>query len=114
MSWLLDGPASGSVLLRARNVWTKAAVWLQVSATSESPAPASIAVAVRAHVASQEIAAGSVLSPVTREALNMSGIDRLYSLRDRFAGERIFVMGNGPGLNRTPLANHYWNHTKVF
>jgi FkbM family methyltransferase len=30
-------------------------------------------------------------------------LDRLASLQNKYAGERIFVMGNGPSLNRTPL-----------
>lgn len=45
----------------------------------------------------------SVFVPVTSEPLTLPDIERFMSLRDRFAGERIFVMGNGPSLNRTPL-----------
>jgi len=46
-------------------------------------------------------------SPVFRrntgEPCNANDIDRLYSLHNRFKGERIFIMGNGPSLNHTPL-----------
>ena len=45
----------------------------------------------------------SVLTPITSEPLSLFDIDRMVSLRDKFRGERIFVMGNGPSLNRTPL-----------
>jgi len=41
--------------------------------------------------------------PPTREPLLPCDIDRLTSLHNRFKGERIFIMGNGPSLNRTPL-----------
>ena len=30
---------------------------------------------------------------------------RLKSLQDKYRGERIFIMGSGPSLNRTPLQN---------
>jgi hypothetical protein len=45
----------------------------------------------------------SVFAPITAEPLALHDIDRLMALRDKFRGERIFVMGNGPSLNRTPL-----------
>lgn len=47
--------------------------------------------------------AQSVFQPVTREPLTLSDVDRLMSLHNKFRGERIFIMGNGPSLNRTPL-----------
>lgn len=46
---------------------------------------------------------GSVFAPVTKEPLTLGDIDRLMTLHNRFRGERLFVMGNGPSLNRTPL-----------
>lgn len=45
----------------------------------------------------------AVLRPVTGEPFTLEDADRLSSLRNRFSGERIFVMGNGPSLNSTPL-----------
>jgi len=34
---------------------------------------------------------------------NYEDVQRLASLRNRYKGERIFIMGNGPSLNQTPL-----------
>ncbi len=45
----------------------------------------------------------SLFTPVTTEPLSLSDIDRLNSLRNKFSGERVFIMGNGPSLNNTPL-----------
>ncbi|MCR9269175.1 MAG: DUF115 domain-containing protein [Hyphomonadaceae bacterium] len=44
-----------------------------------------------------------IFTPVTGEPLTLIDIDRLTSLQNKFSGERIFVMGNGPSLNKTPL-----------
>ncbi len=30
-------------------------------------------------------------------------VERLASLKDKYKGERIFIIGNGPSINRTPL-----------
>ena len=45
----------------------------------------------------------SVVAPITGEPVTLQDIDRLMSLQDAFKGERIFIMGNGPSLNKTPL-----------
>lgn len=45
----------------------------------------------------------AIFTPVTGEPLTLPDIDRLSALQNKFAGERIFVMGNGPSLNKTPL-----------
>lgn len=45
----------------------------------------------------------SIFGSVTGEPLALADIDRMMGLRNRFSGERVFVMGNGPSLNRTPL-----------
>lgn len=37
------------------------------------------------------------------EELTMQEVERLNELQGRFAGERIFVLGSGPSLNKTPL-----------
>lgn len=41
--------------------------------------------------------------PPTGEPLGLEDVDRMLALRNKFAGERVFVMGNGPSLNKTPL-----------
>lgn len=72
--------------------------------SSAAPRPQSATEAVRSSVESERKATrSSFLSSVTAEPLTLSDIDRLSSLKDAFAGERIFVMGNGPSLNETPL-----------
>jgi len=60
---------------------------------------------LRKGVAKKRAAASepSVFVPVTGEPLTLADVDRLSALRNKFWGERIFVMGNGPSLNRTPL-----------
>lgn len=45
----------------------------------------------------------SIFFPITGEPMTMTDADRLNGLRNKFAGERIFIMGNGPSLNKTPL-----------
>lgn len=43
--------------------------------------------------------------PITEgdKPLKLGNIKRLKSLHNRFSGQRIFVIGNGPSLNKTPL-----------
>ena len=40
---------------------------------------------------------------VSTEAQTLEDIERLEGLRGRWEGEQIFVLGNGPSLNKTPL-----------
>ncbi len=53
--------------------------------------------------AAPSVGISSVFTPVTGEPLTLNDVDRMTALRNRFAGERIFIMGNGPSLNQTPL-----------
>lgn len=49
-------------------------------------------------------ASSSVKLPTaTTEPLSLRDMDKFCSLQNKFAGERIFIMGNGPSLNKTPL-----------
>lgn len=57
----------------------------------------------RLRQARETAAPASVLRPVTGEPLKLADIARMHSLKGKFSGRRIFIMGNGPSLNRTPL-----------
>jgi Protein of unknown function DUF115 len=45
----------------------------------------------------------SIFRPVTTELLTLKDVERLSTLHNKFSGQRIFIMGNGPSLNKTPL-----------
>lgn len=42
--------------------------------------------------------------PPTTEPISQQDLAGLQELKDRFRGERIFILGNGPGLNKVDLA----------
>ena len=75
-----------------------------IQTVDEASAARSVAEVVASAVrAAPPAASDSVLTPVTGEPLTLTDLDHLTSLRGKFSGERIFIMGNGPSLNRTPL-----------
>ncbi len=44
-----------------------------------------------------------IRTPAHREDVQLRDLERLAGLRGKFSGERVFIMGNGPSLNKTPL-----------
>ncbi|MEM9748466.1 MAG: 6-hydroxymethylpterin diphosphokinase MptE-like protein [Actinomycetota bacterium] len=76
------------------------------SAPTATPAAAEKSLTERARHSLTSVQASidsDAIRPPTREPLTVIDIERFTSLRRRFSGERIFIMGNGPSLNRTPL-----------
>lgn len=101
VSWSVDAAPRGGLRLQASAFGDHDASWFQSSAVTNAAAVAGLTAGMRSVVSKPSLS--SVFVPVTTEPLTLSDIDRLYSLHNRFAGERIFIMGNGPSLNRTPL-----------
>lgn len=101
VSWSLESAPKGGLRLQASASGDQDASWFQSTAVTDAAAVAGLAAEMRSVVSKPP--PSSAFTPITTEPLTISDIDRLYSLHNRFAGERVFIMGNGPSLNQTPL-----------
>ncbi|MCF8709469.1 6-hydroxymethylpterin diphosphokinase MptE-like protein [Rhizorhapis sp. SPR117] len=104
---LAPGIQNAVVTIRIRNASTEEPVFWHQTEVYEEQAPEGSVSALAAF--SEElkkqrtIKTRSVFQPVTGEPLDLADIDRMNGLRNKFSGQRIFIMGNGPSLNNTPL-----------
>jgi FkbM family methyltransferase len=51
----------------------------------------------------ETLPAPNILRAPTQEPMTMLDVERMASLHNKFSGQRIFIMGNGPSLNLLPL-----------
>ncbi len=81
-------------------LWYQTTVWGSQESRNSMPFAESLTQSFRKKRINEK---KGILKPVTNEPLTMEDVTQLNSLRNKYAGERIFIMGNGPSLNNTPL-----------
>jgi hypothetical protein len=98
-------PRPSHVTIRVANRSTNgSARWFQTTVVAQSgPSERVSSIAANQLAALRSTDPTSVFTPPTGEPMRLADVSRLQSLYQRFSGERIFVMGNGPSLNKTPL-----------